>query len=812
MKKFNKWIGCLIVTLAVNTLAAQQRVTIDCNDRDSLVQNLASELAGYLTRTGDLKVDREHLSKFEDGVIRLRLDPARLPAIHTQGFDLQGNGHSVEITAAAFDGLRNGVYYYLNLLGFRFYLPGEIWTHIPHVNSPFISIDRRVLPAFENRALFPSGGVRKNAVMDPDNSFESNWDNWLGKNLYSSEEKFQGHMGDQFNNRHRKELEANPAMLAEVKGQRKWAANAKWCVSNADFVRLFIDDRLKAYEAYTNKFPDRHYITVEPADGYGDCQCDNCKKMGSVSDRYFYLANVTAEAIEKKFPGGGVSLYAYNTHAAVPEKPVRKNVYVIVIPYLFQNASEPSVLIKMWKEKSAHLGVYDYWGLTGSANDLPLFHYLTEVPQKFRLWKESGLEGFLLETGYSKFNNALAFHFLSQLTWFGPQDIDSSLQVFCRQSFGKASGIMYGMLSRWGIGYRSRIEIPVSFQEVEEAMKKETDPLVQKRLNELHALVTYAALQEDAVSRIAQPDAEKRVDRLFNYIWSIQDMGLINTATIQNQIRRKLILNKRDVSREWDLVAAPQNREFWNRKKSFRLDGNLPDSVRNPMSIDLSLANITYPLNEEREIDSVLNKRHVRPGKDTLAFRLDKQMKFSLLSDDRGALAFTTELQGKAKPVEVMRSAALYDEDNFFLRFIAIPGDFTRPNTIRFDGLKPNTRYRVVIFTNQDALVKIQNRNLILTGEPGRNFKVELVSKQTALLVGSEKFPHYIDPFLYSGQLVRDNDNREFLDKRKKSKKRTEVYSYNPGKDHFLKVNASGKNALSLEVINGETIYIFQEQ
>src|SRR5262249_54446896 len=157
-----------------------------------------------------------------------------------------------------FNGLRNGVYYYLNSLGFRFYLPGEVWTHIPSISSPFVNIDNSIYPSFANRAMFPTGGFRKNIAVDPEDRFQKDWDHWLAENLYSSEERIEGHMGEAFNVRHKKELMADTTLLSLVNGRRQWSASAKWCVSNSNLVDLFVKDRVDAFQKMKARTPDRN--------------------------------------------------------------------------------------------------------------------------------------------------------------------------------------------------------------------------------------------------------------------------------------------------------------------------------------------------------------------------------------------------------------------------------------------------------------------------------------------------------------------------------------------------------------------------
>ena len=106
--------------------------------------------------------------------------------------------------------------------------------------------------------MFPTGGFRKNLAVDPDDRFQKDWDHWLSENLYSSEERIDGHIGEIFDTKHKKELLADTTMLAQVNGRRQWSASAKWCISNQKFVDLFVQDRVEAFQKMKERLPDRN--------------------------------------------------------------------------------------------------------------------------------------------------------------------------------------------------------------------------------------------------------------------------------------------------------------------------------------------------------------------------------------------------------------------------------------------------------------------------------------------------------------------------------------------------------------------------
>jgi len=783
---------------------SEETIYIVCDTHKPDQQSLAEDLAKYLgMATGEKCMIQDDAGKSES-YIKLELTPGTSNS-RKEGFSLKGSGTSLKISATHLNGLKNGVYYYLQVLGFRFYLPGDIWTHTPKISSPFVKIDTTIYPSMPIRTMFPTGGFRKNLAVDPDDRYQKDWDHWLSQNLYSSEEKIEGHMGETFNTKHKKELLADTSLLALVNGRRQWGVSAKWCVSNPNLVSMFVNDRVDAFDKMKQRSPERNWISAEVADGYGDCECDNCKKMGSVSNRYFYLANKAAEAIEKKWPGGGVSLFAYNTHASIPDEAPRSNVFVLVIPYKFQNVMEPSVMLSKWKAKSSNIGVYDYWSPTDASLDLPLFNYLRQMPPKFALWQDLNLKGFLLETGYAKFNNALAFHFFSRMIWFHETDVPAMLKKFCDENFGKAAPVMFTMLERWGVSFKTRFEMPVSLEEIKQAYSLEKDPVVQKRLDEIKAVVVYAVLQDDALSDLKKPGVEEKAETLYKYIWSIHDYRIINTGGVQALVRTRLMSNKKDVNPQWTLADASKNKEFWNQVVQYKPPDPLPETMSNPFQIPLQL-NVHYPVSDEKNIDSIFAGNKKFNSGDIINLRGQLQLTGSVLSDHDGTISMNINITEAFKNPERIPVVALYDENGFFKQYKEISKQ-TGKQKMQFSDLSKNKRYQLVVYANSNFEIEVPNRLFLLDGNAIGTADVQLLSHQQANLMFGSGYTYYVDPYRYMGQLTNE-EGKTVISKTKYAARRSKVIEYKPGSP-FLKVNSDRKNPFVVEVINGEILYGF---
>ena len=86
-----------------------------------------------------------------------------------------------------------------------------------------------------------------------------------------------GHAYDGIIARNKAAFAEHPEYLGLVGGERK---STKLCVSNPGLRRLVIEDALTQLA----KDPRPDSVSVDPSDGLGWCECEDCRAIGSVSD------------------------------------------------------------------------------------------------------------------------------------------------------------------------------------------------------------------------------------------------------------------------------------------------------------------------------------------------------------------------------------------------------------------------------------------------------------------------------------------------------------------------------------------------
>lgn len=450
-------------------------------------------------------------------------------------FAIIGTNKQLQIVANRPLGLSRGIYAYLEMLGCRWYLPGDEWTFVPRLTSIQINKTLVVSPAFEFRNFAGTGGILPIQEIDPKSELEDRWQTWRRRNRFGSTYALAGHYGETFNTVHQKTLEQSPQWLALVNGKRSWSVTAKWCISNAAFRAFFIADRAKELRQKLAAQPnasEKIVLTVDPADGGNHCSCDKCSQLGSVSNRVYLLANETATALAKISPRAFVNLYAYNEHAAPPAFNIAPNVLVVIVPYAFQQIATPQQFIALWKQRHNNLLVYDYYGIPDWHQDQPLTGTtwgLSAWVKRVKSWQASGLKGFLYETSYSTMCTGLGLYLSGRLGWNKTENTEKELAGFYQQMFGSAALQITPLFQKLQNNFRGAADLPALFQGVNRAVQATTDPLVRKRLTVLQSYLNYLALFYK--HKAASGDESLR-RQLFRYVYGIYPRASIHSTRI----------------------------------------------------------------------------------------------------------------------------------------------------------------------------------------------------------------------------------------------------------------------------------------
>ena len=483
----------------------------------------------------DFKIDNKDTSA-ENGIRLIKLDAAknggfdkRLDPTNDDAVLIESDGeHSLRIVAYTQQGLINGIYTYLDTLGFRWYHPGDEWAIVPRFKGIGLKCNTVYKPDFTLRTFFGTWGTPRNWVVDKNYRVDKEWNMWSTRNRLGGAYSLKGHAWGAVLAQWHDYFRDRPEEMAMVNGKRIGVdgPSNKFCVSNEDFQKVFVFHMVRQLKKMMSDNPllPMYIVSVEPSDGDGDCECDACKKMGSVSTRDFFLANLVAKEFQKISPRAYVNLYAYNTHAAPPDLKLEPNVIVQIIPYGYQNVSSPEQMIEGWKKKSDHLFIYDYYGLPILNLDQPLHNVLApwRFAERLKYWHAQNIRGITLESSYSIGATGVGLYLFARLGWNIHQDEWRLLKDYYHQCYGPAHDVVW--LADLALADDS-MEKSVVLNKVEKDFSKgleklELTPEEKLRIIDYEAYLHYLKLLYRMQKTDAQGDTVA-VDNLLRYVYSI---------------------------------------------------------------------------------------------------------------------------------------------------------------------------------------------------------------------------------------------------------------------------------------------------
>jgi len=501
-------------------------------------------------------------------IIRVsKRDSAKYAALFAAGEEaslIRSDGkNSMEIIAFSTAALMHGMYWYLDTLGFRWYQPGDEHTFVPPLKNIQLKIDKVFAPDFLLRSYFGTFGTPRNIYVDKLKKVENDWMIWNTRNRLGGNYSLKGHSWNTFMWKNANALIQNPHFMAQVKGERvKVATASKFCISDTGFQKLFVTYFTKLLQEQVEKKPNaaRYIISVEPSDGYGFCTCRQCKKIGSISNNVFFLANLTAKAFQEISTKAFVNLYAYNLHAAPPTFELEKNVIVQIIPYKYQSFAAPNEMINAWKEKSNNLFIYDYYGLPINTLDAPLAKNFSaeSYSKRIRFWKKNGIQGITLESSYGTGATGHGLYLFARLGWNINQNVTAIVDDFYLNCYGKNAAVVKQAsttLSEKNIGNTQALQSAIDV--LKKAKPYSTkDSFNHNQLMDFKAYLIYLHLLNQ-YNNSTTKNADKKSDELMDFVYGIFHRKVVHPLPISDHLlyRGK---NKEYIATYWNYLKQKQ--------------------------------------------------------------------------------------------------------------------------------------------------------------------------------------------------------------------------------------------------------------
>ena len=566
----------IAILLCCIVLQAKSQTIYFPQHSSDLLKSTAVDLADLLTRAGNgINYNAlEYGPAIPQSGIVLNYDSTMSPG---QNCKIVGNSTWLKFSAAEDNGLCFGVYKYLNMLGFRFYLPGSIWEKIPSLNSPFQNINTTVSGSLKYNNWNISGGHNRWA-MDNDNTYS--WDIYFGnnghewakyqrRNTMTGSNRFNGHRGDILTSAYLTTLQQNPCYVAcfdhsRVAGAQavpdinSIAAKSLWAsalTSQYSNYRTAINSNVLLYaNQYHNFDYTNNFIGIEVPDGahWGNSSDNGICSSGNFngnpypkqSDQQFLLANHSAEVFLAGFPGKRLQCYAYSDHANIPSIGININpqLDVQVIPAAFQFETSARGLLNRWYNRHSHISEYHYLNIPQWTGEAPIFS-LDELKTTWQRIKAKNADGIVVEASPAKFAS-LPFLFAGNRFLQDNKNVDSSLDEFVNDLFPVETAIHIRQLLNYfgdqninangSFIKDNKYKIPLFLDELNKAViasgQSAQSYLVLARLKEFKAYLHYLVLYYDFIKAPGTYASKAdRVSVLCKYLARINKLQVVNS-------------------------------------------------------------------------------------------------------------------------------------------------------------------------------------------------------------------------------------------------------------------------------------------
>lgn len=350
-------------------------------------------------------------------------------------------------------GSLNAVCGFLQQLGVRWYLPGELGEIVPPTKSIVLpKVDEIVRPDFEMRRFSVKfGNTTPDAVW---------WSLRLGMR---DPHDFLSCHGLSYMTMRDELFAKHPEWFALYGGKRNYKSGFtknKLCLSSDDFFATTVH-----YVRTLFDHSDYEAVSVMPPDGYTSiCQCSLCVgkdepergSRGSLSNHVWDFVNRVAKETAKTHP---TKLVVCQVYGAASEPPtnidkLEPNVQVQIVGGRRPKsgvAAQPEIrrLRESWHAKTDRpITVWENYPFTSQGWYLPTFMARTIGNSINETKGRSRGEDVWLTFGPSFEEQALGFnhfqvYFTARMYWGGPQqDVGAMLDEYCRLFYGPAGGAM----------------------------------------------------------------------------------------------------------------------------------------------------------------------------------------------------------------------------------------------------------------------------------------------------------------------------------------------------------------------------------
>ncbi len=377
------------------------------------------------------------------------------------GYVIRREGDVLHLAGATPTGTLNAVYRFLDGLGVRWYIPGEVGEVVPERATIAIGdLDEVSRPDFLHRMIWPSLAGRGMSEQD-----RAAWNQWARRNLYGG---VPVHVGHNFRGIASAEeyFEQHPDWFALRNGERD--RGGQLCTSNPEV----IEHTVKIARQWFDENPAQTMFSLSPDDHARFCHCPSCEALDppeyrgrdtGKGRRLLVFANEVARRLQETHPGKNVAFYAYWGAVEAPgDIEAHPNVIVFFTPigmgfnYPLQDPRSPTNRRHDdwyigWDNVAHQMGIRHYYNFSSVlwipwrvlTDELRYEHERDAKYMNAELWSDA--EG-----------SALSYWILARVLWDVDADIDALFDDYVTGLYGPAAEPMRRYYARltdaWSYG------------------------------------------------------------------------------------------------------------------------------------------------------------------------------------------------------------------------------------------------------------------------------------------------------------------------------------------------------------------------
>ncbi len=243
----------------------------------------------------------------------------------------------------------------------------------------------------------------------------------------------------------------HPEYFSMVDGKRK-GEKAQLCLTNHEVVNIATQTVFR----WIKEHPEASVFSIDQNDGYGYCECENCKKLDDAEESHsgtlINFVNQIADTVAKVYPKIKLQTLAY-VYTEVPPKMLRPadNVTIRMCHYNYCSAHSIGECsshkpfmerLEAWDKISNQITIWDYF--TDYARYLLPYPNFERMVNDVRFYAENGCVGLFAQgsnvpdNGGGEFGELRAWVF-AQLMWNPWQDGWSLIDEFVTNVYGTSA-------------------------------------------------------------------------------------------------------------------------------------------------------------------------------------------------------------------------------------------------------------------------------------------------------------------------------------------------------------------------------------